>query len=122
MTYNFWKRRLRKWLLNHTSLFSGHSPNGIYDLDITRTSTNIAADSPTDFLLGGIRIFVQKAFGRQYHAWRAKSALNGPLLDKGLLKGMKCASGLPQPFDGDYLTAVGHDSRDQAGAHRPAIQ
>ena len=60
-------------------------------------------------LFTGIGKLVLERFDRHDHAGRAKGALKGPLVDEGLLNGMKVPVG-GQSLDGLHLAAVGIQS------------
>jgi hypothetical protein len=74
------------------------------DLVVTGTAAEIPAQVLANLSRGWVRVFIQQGHRRQDHAWCAESALNGVVIDKGLLQRVK-VSFFAQPFNGGNLSA-----------------
>jgi hypothetical protein len=56
---------------------------------VRETATQDTPESIPNLLIGGIRFYVEYGLRRQDHATEAKTTLGGPLLNKGLLYGVR---------------------------------
>ena len=68
----------------------------------------------------GSGFLIQQRLGRQQHAGRAITTLNGGIVDERLLQGMQMG-GIAQTLDGENLLAFRLDGKVQAGVHGSAI-
>jgi hypothetical protein len=99
----------------HDVLDSGH------DVGIGTATADIAAHQLANFI-GGVRLVLgDQPGGGTDLAGGAVSALEGVMLDEGLLQGMKRAS-LRQAFDRRDLCAILHDREREARVDAPAVE
>ena len=94
--------------------------DGLDDADVRPAAAQVAFHALDDLLPGGLGIAIQEAVGAEDHARRAESALEGIVLDEGLLKRMQVAV-LGQSFDGDDLSSIGVSHRIETRSHGPVV-
>src|ERR1700682_1603319 len=87
--------------------------NGFDDVDVARTPTQVARDTPPDLRLGRVGQPGQQGLRAEQHARRAESALQAVFLDETLLQRVQLAVVL-QTFDRFDLAAVGLNGQQGA--------
>jgi hypothetical protein len=92
-----------------------------HDVDVTRAHAKITAEADAYFFVTRISVIVQQFDGRQDHPRRAKPALQGMVLLKCQLQRMEFSL-RPNPFDGGDFATVGLGGKEQARAHRAAVE
>ena len=95
--------------------------NGIDDFYISRTSAQVSPKTVFYLLSCEFRVFIQQSFGRQYHPGCTKTALDSPVVHKGLLKGIQLRT-LGKPLNGGYLLSHRIHCQYQAGVYALTIQ
>ncbi len=95
--------------------------DGGNDLVIPGATAQIPGDGLLNFPRGRRRVAIQQGLGREDHARRTVAALNGPVIDEGLLHGVKPVAG-GQTFDGGDRLALGFHRQIEAGPHGNPLQ
>ena len=104
-------------------LVAHRQQNCFDDILVTRTTTEIARESETDFLLSGARVFFQERQQRHEKTGRAKAALQGVGLLKGLLQRVQSARGSwLQALNGGDRCPVRLNRKKQARTNRLLIE
>src|SRR5580704_5278909 len=96
----------------------------LYRLDnvlVSGASTQIARNSPANFLLARVRILFQERASRHDHTRCAEPALKPVLFPKSFLQWMEFAV-IGYAFDGANLATIRLHSKCGTGLHRPAVQ
>jgi hypothetical protein len=88
---------------------------------VSGASTQIARNSPPNFLLARVRILFQERASRHDHTRRAEPALKTVLFLESFLQWMEFAA-IGYAFDRANLATIRLNSKCGTGLHRPAIQ
>ncbi len=84
------------------------------DLGVAGTAAEVAGDGDPDIFFGGSRVLIEKSEGAHDHARGTETALDGPVIDKGLLKGVKPLL-IGKAFNGNNLATSTLAGQDQTG-------
>jgi hypothetical protein len=101
--------------------FVGGVLNRFDDILVTGATAKVAGNSPANFLLGRMWIFLEQGVGRQDHSWRAKPALQPMLFFETLLQWMKLTI-VGDTFDGPNLSTFRLNGEHCTRLYRSAIQ
>src|SRR5262245_60768104 len=91
-----------------------------HDVGIGAAAAEVAAHQLADFVAGPGLPLRDQAGRRADLSRRAIAALEGVVLDEGVLQGVQGAI-LGQPLDGRDMRAILHDGKRQAGIDAPAV-
>jgi hypothetical protein len=104
---------------------SGHFVSRVLDrfddILVPRAATEIARNSPANFLLSGVRISFEKSFSGQNHSGRAEPALETMLLPEAFLERMKL-SVVSHTFDRPNLLIICLHGKNRARFYRFPIK
>src|SRR5258706_3682113 len=92
-----------------------------HDRDIAGAAADVAVHVMDDLLARRLGVLVQQRLGGEDHPGRAEAALEGELVDEGLLHRMERAVGLGQAFDRDHALAARLVGEQRARAHRQPV-
>src|SRR5690606_3762649 len=87
---------------------------------IAGAAAQVAGQRVGDLLPARVGVVVEQRLGDHDHAGGAVAALDGVLLEEGLLQRVQLISGV-QPFEGEHLAARHVFDRQQAGEERLAV-
>src|SRR6516225_8503711 len=90
------------------------------DFRVGGAAAQIAGEIIADAIIVGIGIFVEQLLDHQYEAGGAETALEGAVLDEGLLDRIEIAVPV-EGFDGLDPGAVGEGGEIEAARHRAAV-
>jgi hypothetical protein len=89
---------------------------------VADTATEIAGKAFFHFLFCGRRVIVQEGLCAHDHAWRAKPALEGSMVDEGLLERINDSRfWINQAFDGGDFFSIAFYGQGHAREHRLTI-
>ena len=99
----------------------GGRPYGTDNTHVSTAPADVATQGRANLLVAGVGITGQQSGSAHNEPGRAVAALEGRMLNEGLLEGMKCVS-IGQTFDSGYFATGGGHDRRHAGPGRIAIQ
>ena len=100
----------------------GDGENRFYDLLIPCAAAEISGNGLPHFKFCRGAVLIEEGLGRERHAGCAEAALDGPVVDKGLLNGVECAVGVLHPFNRCDLSAIGLEGKGDTGLDGLAVE
>jgi len=88
-----------------TTHFGGGILHGPHNVVVPGTTTQIAFETMTYFVIRGIGVLLEQVVCRHNHAWRTKATLQPVAFPESFLQRMQVAV-LGQPFDGSDMRMV----------------
>ncbi len=98
-----------------------HSLDGFNYLGVAGAAAEVAGDGFSDLGFGRGGVMIKESSGAQDHSGGAETALDGSIVEEGLLEGGESIF-RSDSFYGGYLAAFTLSGQNQAGVDRPAVK